>query len=569
MNRRQFLNLQTQDKKKEKIVEIEPDLTQSINPYSNKKLPDGLEILSYSILPYNGNWDTKHVAHLLRRTTFGFSPSDFRNFKNKSLNDAVSAIIDFVDYTPSPPLNNYSSPSVIDPNIPLGQTWVNDSFTPPNLTAPRFLSFKSWATGQLINQECNIREKMTQFWHNHFAVEAEVVQDGRFLYKYNQFLRGQCLGNFKNMVKTISKDPSMLYYLNGYKNTKNAPDENYARELMELFTLGKGADSNYTEDDVKQAARVLTGWRINISTVESNFQPTLHDTQNKTFSGFFNNQTIVGRIGADGALEKDELIDMIFMHADVISKHLCRKLYRYFCYYNITEQTETNVIEPLAQFLVQSNWEIKPVIQKLLLSEHFYDINSKGCYIKNPFDFVVGFTKAFQTKFTTDLAKNYSSLLLVNSFTTSQGLNYFDPPSVAGWPAYHQSPQYHQIWINSDTLTKRKQLIEILLSSNGIATPTIDIKTDIVEFVSILENPSNPVELINESLEILYAIDISSTKKTELKSILLSGQSQDFYWTDLWQTYQQNKTTENKQMVYIRLYSLFQHLLSLPEYQLA
>lgn len=569
MNRRQFLSIQTQDNKKEDIVEIEPDLTQSINPYSNKKLPDGLEILSYSILPYNGNWETKHVAHLLRRTTFGFSTSDLKNFKNKSLQDAVSAIIDIVDFTPPPPLNNYSSQTVVDPNILFGQTWVNDNFTSPSLAAPRFLSFKSWATGQLLNQECNIREKMTQFWHNHFAVEAEVVQDGRFLYKYNQYLRSQCLGNFKDMVKSISKDPSMLFYLNGYKNTKNAPDENYARELMELFTLGKGADSNYTEDDVKQAARVLTGWRINISTVESNFQPTLHDTQNKTFSSFFNNQTIVGRTGTDGALEKDELIDMIFSHSDVISKHLCRKLYRYFCYYNITEQTETNVIGPLAQLLVQSNWEIKPLIQKLLLSEHFYDINSKGCYIKNPYDFVVGFTKSFQTKFAPDLAKNYSSLLVVNSFTTSQGLNYFDPPSVAGWPAYHQSPQYHQIWINSDTLTKRKQLIEILLSSNGIVTPTIDIKTDIVEFVSNLDNPSDPNDLINESLEILYAIEISSTKKTELKSILLSGQSQDFYWTDLWQTYQQNKTTENKQMVYIRLYSLFQHLLSLPEYQLA
>ena len=141
------------------------------------------------------------------------------------------------------------------------------------------------------------------------------------------------------MVNGVTKNAGMLIYLNGDKNAKTAPDENYARELQELFTLGKGPGSKYTEADVKAAARVLTGWRVERFGVTSYFDATRHETGDKVFSSFYNDTTIKGKSSAAGANETDELVDMIFQQNEV-AMYLCRKLYRYFVYYDIDTTTE-------------------------------------------------------------------------------------------------------------------------------------------------------------------------------------------------------------------------------------
>ena len=175
---------------------------------------------------------------------------------------------------------------------------------------------------------------MVLFWHHHFSVQQQEVENAQFLYRHHNLLRTNALGNFKTLVREVTIDPAMLIHLNGYLNAKQAPDENYAREMQELFAIGKGNDSLYTEDDVIAAARVLTGWRINDDPLSSYFDSGAHDTGSKTFSAFYNNTTIAG--SSNGDQELDALVNMIFNTTEA-ARFICRKLYKWFVYYEIDD----------------------------------------------------------------------------------------------------------------------------------------------------------------------------------------------------------------------------------------
>ena len=279
----------------------------------------------------------------------------------------------------------------------------------------------------------------------------------------------------------------MLRYLNGYLNTASAPDENYSRELQELFTLGKGPTVAYTEDDVKKAARVLTGWRINNTTFAVYFDPTRHDTGNKQFSAYYGGATITGRSGANGALETDDLINMIFAK-DEVSKYICRSLYRWFVYYTIDSAAETNVIEPLAAIFRANNYDIKPVLSTLFKSEHFFDVLNQGCLIKSPVDKVMSCLREFGVVFpdsVTEYSDAYGMWNYIRNWLANMGQDLGDPPDVSGWPAYYQEPQFHEIWINSDTLPKRNQFTDIMIT-NGYTRNGKKIVINAVAFTQAL-----------------------------------------------------------------------------------
>jgi uncharacterized protein (DUF1800 family) len=213
--------------------------------------------------------------------------------------------------------------------------------------------------GCILQQDRSIREKMTLFWHNHFATETVDVSNANLLYKHANLLRTKALGNFKQLVRDISLDPAMLVYLNGRVNTATAPDENYARELQELFTLGKENNPNYAEADVKAAAKVLTGWRVDttVNTFPSYFTSSRHDATNKTFSSFYGNTTITGRTGTTaGDVELDDLLNMIFAKNVEVSRFMAKKLYRFFVHYDIDAAAETNVFQPLYLFILKKIW---------------------------------------------------------------------------------------------------------------------------------------------------------------------------------------------------------------------
>jgi uncharacterized protein (DUF1800 family) len=411
---------------------------------------------------------------------------------------------------------------------------------------------------------------MVLFWHNHFSTQSVVYGWANYGYQNNQLLRSNCLKNFKSLVKDITLDPAMLIYLNGERNSKSAPDENYSRELQELFTLGKGPESKYTESDVIAGAKVLTGWRISRTTGIVYFESSRHDTSDKVFSSYFNNHTVNGKTGQEGTTELDDMLNMIFAQNEV-ANHIVRKLYRWFVYYEIDENTERNVITPLANIFRNSGYEIKPVLEALFSSEHFFDTANRGAIIKSPADLTLGITRTFDIPMpgADDYVDQYTAWNRLLSITALTQQDIGDPPSVSGWPAYYQIPQFHELWINSDTISNRNKISDAL-AANGYSVGSTRLKIDPLHFAKKLDNASDPNLLINELIEMMHTLDVDQNQREFMKSILLSGQVNDDYWTQAWNEYlnDQNNTTKAN-IVSSRLSSLYKYLMNLSEFQLS
>jgi uncharacterized protein (DUF1800 family) len=522
------------------------------------------------LTPYSGSWTLSEVKHLLRRTMFGSPKADSDYFVSAGLTSTINELLTPAS-PPSPPLWTYDA-NYIDPNVAQGQTWIAAPFD-NSANSYRMKSFKAWWTGLMLNQQRSIVEKMTLFWSNHFSTETNVVGDARYSYATNALCRQYALGNFKTLTNHITVDPGMLKYLNGNANTNTAPDENYGRELQELFTVGKDANGNpyYSQGDVEAAAHVLTGFRINSSTITSYFDSTRHDPTNKTFSAYYNNTVIAGQSGAAGANELDDLLDMIFSK-DEVSLNICRKLYRFFVYYEIDAFTETNIIQPLASVFRSNNYDIIPVLNALFSSEHFFDPLNRGCLIKTPVDLLISFCRDYGVIFpdpSSDLIAQYTLWLKVQQSTTLLAQNIGDPPNVAGWPAYYQEPQFHELWINSVTLPYRNQFTDGMITA-GINGSGHNIIADVVAYTATLNFPDDPNLLIQEVIDRHYSEDVSQTVKDYLKSILLSGQISDSYWTSAWNAYISDPTNAtNLNIVKTRLRSMYIYLMDLAEYQLA
>ncbi len=534
--------------------------------------------ITTGIGPYTGTWGKNEVIHLLKRTMFGAKQTDVSYFLSKTMNQSVDELLNPVEPMPDLPLKEYVTTVTVgttpDTAIIQGTTWVNDVNNDGTVQSQRRTSLRKWWTGNLINQGRSIREKMTLFMANHFGTELEDVGNANLSFNHHNLLRTNCLGNYKQLVRSVTIDPHMLRYLNGYLNTAAAPDENYGRELQELFCIGKGLANSYSESDVKEAAKVLTGWQINYTNYTSMFTSSRHTAAgvNKTFSSFYNNTVITGRTGATaGLLELDDLINMLFSNQEV-AKFIVRKLYRYFVYYNIDANTEANVITPLATIFRNNNYDIKPVLTTLFKSEHFFDVLNQNCLIKSPADLVIGSLREMNIAFpvSTDWDTNYG--LWSNFYSQMAVMQQYigDPPNVAGLPAYYQEPLFHEIWISTDTLPKRNQFTDYMIAT-GYLRNSFRVQFNLPVWIQQLYNPGNPTDLIDEIIKISFRIDLSNESKKQIKTqILLSGQQYDYYWTNAWNAYLAAPTnTNNFNTVNNRLKSLFQYLMALSEYQLS
>lgn len=524
---------------------------------------------------YKGAWTGNEVIHLLKRTMFGARKADVDYFTSKTFLQSVDEILNPIAGLPDPPVKEYTTPAtatVTDSNISQGATWVLDPNTDGTVNSLRRASFKKWWMGVMINQDRSIREKMTLFWHNHFATETITINNAQYVYKHHLALRTYALGNFKALTRAVTIDPAMLVYLNGEHNTAKAPDENYGRELQELFCCGKGPGSLYTEADVKAAARVLTGWKNDSANISSFFDEKVHDTGAKQFSAFYNNTIVQAQTGSTGGdKELDAMLDMIFATQEV-AKYICRRIYRWFVYYDIDDTVESTIIAPLAAIFRTNNYEIKPVLDTLLKSEHFFDILAKGCQIKSPVDLVVGLCREFEVPLqpASDYLTNYGMYHYLVNWISNMQQSIGDPPDVSGWKAYYQEPQFYEIWINSDTLPKRNQFTDTMIV-NGYTFNGKKLQIDAASFAKTLSNPGDPNRLIDDLLKAIYRIDISPASKNQLKTdILLGGQSLDHYWTDAWNLYVSTPgDMANTATVKNRLRDLIKYFMDLSEYQLA
>jgi uncharacterized protein (DUF1800 family) len=556
----------------------------------NSSFTDRVVPVSSGLNSYSGSWGKPEALHLLRRTGYGFKKADLDAVLALSMTNAVSTILNVNTTPPLPPVNSYNYYSPDESNLPYGADWTNDPLpTGTNMTNSRRIdSLSQWNFGLACNQNLTIKEKMTWFWYHFIPVDFETVRTTpfsnagsnscRILYSYMKMFRDNPLRNYKTLIRQMATQPAMMYYLNNQANSKTSPDENFAREIMELFTLGKDPMSQYTEADVVQAAKVLTGWRVvnlNTATPSTNFDINFHDTSNKQFSSFFNNTVI----NSAGASELDALIDMIFSKSQVVSEYICRRLYRYFVYYDIDAAIESNIITPLAQTFVANNWEIAPVLNQLFKSQHFYDMANRGVYIKSPFDLVIGSLRTFNLNYTVTDPTNFEAQYRVWNYfnsTISGGLEQTMGriPNVSGWVAFYQNPSFHEYWINSSTTQKRFDFLNRIFNGYGLTYNllTTRIEVDLLGFIQQFDPAicTDPDLLVAECIQFLLPIDLSSSQKDQIKiQSLLSNQTTNNYWTSAWSLYlSDTSNTTNKNSVKTRLKSLLVTLTQLAEYQL-
>lgn len=525
------------------------------------------------LLPYTGAFGKPEQLHLLRRTLFGVTVADLNHFNGMTLVQVVNELLTYTNNT-TPPVKAYwvndilgnPDPSLVDPNVPWNTPWVSiprDPITNTQATFRRRRSFELWWIGNLVNQEKNLREKMVLFWQNLLATEAQAIALPEPVYTLNQLFRNNSLGNFRQMMYDVSIDAAMLRYLNGYLNVAAAPDENYARELMELFTLGEG--SGYIEDDVQAAARVLTGWKVRQLDVNLNltipfveFNNAQHDTNDKQFSSFFGNTVITGQSGPNaGSDELNDLLDMIFAKEEV-SKHICRELYRFFVHSDIDANVETNVIEPLALTFRNNATapdQMKIVLSELLSSEVFFDANIRACMVRSPLDFIIGNLRLFKQPWpdpATQVEAQYFNWGQVHDLAAFSGQEIANPPNVAGWPAYYQYPQFDQLWLDSATYAVRKLIYEAITvvgfsTNNNFYEPAsqqTEFKIAGVDFVQDLTDPADPDALIQELSELMFAVPVSQSVRDQLKvNYLLFGQTVNYYWSNAYNEYVTNPNT--------------------------
>jgi uncharacterized protein (DUF1800 family) len=410
------------------------------------------------------------AAHLLRRATVGPTKDEIVAFTGLTPAAAYQKLLFNNIYNPAPPI-------ILDENSPrYKQEFVNAPFLGDE-NFQRSSYIKYWWQAQLLRfgpptTTPNLLEKLSVFWQNHFVTTREIVSDNKFVWKYLSVIRGNALGNFRTFVKAITKDPAMLVYLNGNENVKGSANENYARELQELFMVGEKdfyGNLNYTEDDVKAAARVLTGWRYanynywkeGYTTVASEFVLNNHDTDNKVFSNKYgaNGTTITGINAPNGGdLELDALINMLLLHPET-PKFICRKLYKWYVNPMVTETIENNVIIPLANFFKSpaNNYEIEPVLKKLMLSDEFFEPVNIGAIIKSPLELVSGSLRHFglqvpDMQTDTIAYRKYFEYLDWKMFTMQMSL--IDQPSVFGWEPFYQTA-LSRAWIASSSIALR------------------------------------------------------------------------------------------------------------------
>ena len=559
-----------------KIRELRDQLKEHKKKFAPTKSQDSAQIKNYipqnrmiqaGLEPYTGPWTKREANHLAKRTMFGASKTDVQILVDAGFNNAVNQLLQNGPERPLP-INNYNDENFTDSVVDWGETWVNQPFEDDEAISRRIVSLKGWWIQQMIDQSLSIEEKMVYFWHNHLVSESWGVFWADSSWNHFKLFRDHSLGNFKELVYQITIDPAMLIYLNGFANNKDQPDENYARELQELFCIGKGANANYTEDDVKAMARILTGWSINWEDRSRTWYNWAHDTGNKEFSAFYSNRVIAGRSGTAGQEETQELIDMIFGTQES-AFFLCRKLYRFFVYHDIDFATEQNVIVPMAQILRDNNYEILPVLDALFKSQHFYTDQNIGAMIKSPLDFIVGFWRSLNVQYPAeDIRTKYHIHTHMIWNMSNMGQEVLDPPNVAGWPAFYQIPQFDKQWVTTETIPNRAISTDSFVYW-GYWSESLLTNVDLFQYVADLDNPSEPNALISEVCENLLGTPLTDTERGNLKSILLSGQMSDHYWTDAYLSYINDPTNEGlKSIIEWRLKPFFQRFFQLAEFQL-
>lgn len=549
-----------------------------------------------SLTPLAGTLGHRRACHLLRRASFRFVKPKIDQMANQTAAEAVSSLLQVNPLHQEQPiyknLQVQGSP-IVTWLLPLpGTPYADYAATDP--------AYRRWVSVWWCNEairDAGIGHKMQLFFHQNFQTTITTTRSSAY-FDYLQLIRWGALGNFKKLAYKMVTDNSMLQYLNNTQNTKNNPNENFAREFLELFTIGKGPQigpgdyTNYTEDDIVAAARLLTGFRTRLNRdvvdAETNIPRgdavfAQHDAGPKQFSAKFNNTVIPGATNAAGMWgELQAFVDMIFAQPET-AKNLCRRLYRFFVSKKITPEVEQDIIVPLSNILISNNFEIKPVLQQLLQSQHFFDADDSnsadeiiGGMIKAPIELAFHAITFFGMPLPDPVVATaqYFNLFERGMFQRAFSMaNFplFAASDVAGYPAYYQDPDFSRAWFNSSTIVARYKLPEMLLSGKltigSQANQPLGTQLNIAQWVKnsgVISNPLDSQTLVEDLLKYLLPEEVDTDRFNYFHIKVFLDELPPADWTYEWENF---LTTNNDTEVKLALERLVKAILYSPEYQ--
>jgi uncharacterized protein (DUF1800 family) len=364
------------------------------------------------------------ARHLLARTGFGPTDAEVRAYVGLTRDAAVDRLLrETQTVATSTPPASATDTSPLRP--PRGDATEAERKAFVRAQVQEGLALRAWWLREMTVTRSPLTERMTLFWHNHFVSAQPKVRTTRLMYWQNATLRANALGDFGVLLHAIAKDPAMLVYLDGVRNRKGAPNENFAREVMELFTLGEG---HYTEQDVREAARAFTGWSLDRETGRYTFRPALHDYGVKSV------------LGKTGRFDGDEVLDLLLARPET-AENVTVKLWREF----VSPDVDTAEVRRVASLFRESHYDIRVALRALLTSDAFFAAAHRGALVKSPIELVVG------TLHVLELRPDETLPFAVAA--AGMGQNLFSPPNVKGWPG-------GEAWINTTTLLARKAFVD-------------------------------------------------------------------------------------------------------------
>jgi uncharacterized protein (DUF1800 family) len=491
-----------------------------------------------SLDEYTSPLNKAEVYHLLKRCCYSIDVSFANSLIGKTAREVINLLI-----------NNATNRTIPPPPFDVNQGFRNPSLLPPeqyqeernkNLSAhfDQNKQLIEWWIDLMRKDTKSLGEKVTFMWHSHFTTQYEGNEPiaAQYMYRQNQLLRNQFLGDFKSFLEQITIDGAMLQYLNGSQNIKDAPNENYARELFELYSVGIG-DGHYTEDDIREAAKVLTGWKATHFLEETEiYQPYLRvnqfSTETKTV---FDTEFVVDYEVNEANVFKNSIQKLMQVTLDKkggeVSRFIMGKMYRAFVYNN-PDTDENETVKNLAVYFRTNGFDTKKALIKLLTSQHFFDANNQGISIKSPLESFLNFTAHFELS-------NEELRVALKDY----GQELLNPPDVSGWKGYRS-------WINT------KSLPGFIGSFSNILNSKSD--QHVGEWASKLDNYNDAYGL-TESLALLFFGRLPAENRLKKVENALLGGAPYYEWPEI---------AANKENAGIRVKVALRDMFKMPEFYL-
>mgnify|MGYP003648631501 FL=1 len=486
-----------------------------------------------TLAPFTANLDQLRASHLYRRLGFSASVATIDQATGQNAGTLVDQLID----------EALNMPTI---TAPTWATWTNanypeDSDASNQLKREQKNKFQLAYANSLLNN--NLRDRLSFFWSNHFVTELEVYNCNSYLYEYIECLQRNSIGNFRTFTREIGLTNAMLYYLDGVYNNGNNPNENYARELYELFTLGEG--NAYTEEDIIETAKALSGYveRGEIGCSPVAFDATKHDAGSKT---------ILGQTGNWGY---DDVINILFeQRAPEIAEFICRKLYEFFVHPDSRDDANNAqvIIDGMAATFVSSDFELAPVLRLLFKSQHFFDDEAIGVIIKSPVDFY------FNTLNESGFAYTDTNVAEMVNYSTLLSQEIFEPFDVAGW-------QRNRSWINTNFMIGRWLTIESILENFYMADNEQfrSLGLEISGNVGLTSN--NPDEVARLIIDFILTKGLLNEDEYAKAFTIFRSDVEDVYYEG---GNQESWTLATWPQGPFQVYLLYQYLARQPEFQL-